>query len=288
MGRIKDIFDGLASFGKVLLLSHLPSAGGKVKTEPIIILGNGPSLKNVVTDKLEILTKSTTLAVNYAANTDAFSKIRPSYYVLTDPNFFNLDAEGKSSNPNVDSLWEALSKLEWDMTLFLPFKKKYPAFIKKNGRLKIKKYNMTPGEGIKRPVHWLYRHGWAMPRPRNVLIASIMIALREGFREIYIVGADHNWTQDLWVDEKNRLITVQKHFYKDNEKEQKFADSVYSKLRLHDVLGSLAIAFRSYHQIANFADEIGATIINSTPGSFVDAFPRGPLPGVTETENEES
>ena len=116
-----------------------------------------------------------------------------------------------------------------------------------------------------------------MPRPRNVLIASIMVALREGYRDIAVVGADHTWSRDLWVDDRNRVISVQKHFYKDNEKEFERVAQEYAGYHLHDILNSLTIAFRSYHQIADYADKIGARIVNCTPGSFIDAFPRGEL-----------
>ncbi len=104
-----------------------------------------------------------------------------------------------------------------------------------------------------------------------------MIALREGYRDIYIVGADHTWSRDLWVDDKNRVISVQKHFYKDNEKEFERVAQEYAGYHLHDIMNSLTIAFRSYHQIKAYADKIEAKITNCTPGSFIDAFPRSSL-----------
>ena len=51
----------------------------------------------------------------------------------------------------------------------------------------------------------------------------------------------------------------------------------YAGYHLHDILNSLTIAFRSYHQIAGYAAKIGAKITNCTPGSFIDAFPRSSL-----------
>ena len=116
-----------------------------------------------------------------------------------------------------------------------------------------------------------------MPRPRNVLIASIMVALREGYRRIDLVGADHTWSRDIWVDDRNRVISVQKHFYEDNAKEFERVAQEYAGYHLHDILNSLTIAFRSYHQIAAYAASIGADIRNCTPGSFIDAFPRHEL-----------
>lgn len=274
---IKKIFDSIATFGKVLLLSKRPSASGKVKDESLIIMGNGPSLRATINEFGDLLKASRTLAVNFAANSQEFAELRPSIYVLADPHFFKVGEKGKSSDPNVERLWDNISAVSWPLVLYVPCKCKLRGSIEKNGNITVKRYNLTPGEGLKFIVHWFYRKGLAMPRPRNVLIASIMVALREGYRGIYIVGADHTWSRDLWVDDRNRVISVQKHFYKDNDKEFERVANEYAGYHLHDILNSLTIAFRSYHQIADYARKIGATITNCTPGSFIDAFPRGDL-----------
>lgn len=271
---IKDIFDSIASFGKVLLLSKTPSKAGDTKSEPLIIMGNGPSLRETIANHGDILAVNRTLAVNFAANADTYRTLKPSIYVLADPHFFKIGADGVSSDPNVAKLWKNISETDWKMTVYVPCKVKIPDSIAKNSFITIKRFNMTPGEGLQAPVHWLYRKGLAMPRPRNVLIASIMIALREGYRDIRLVGADHTWSRDLWVDDKNRVISVQKHFYQDNAKEHERVAQEYAGYHLHDILNSLTIAFRSYHQIAAYAATIGAKITNCTPGSFIDAFPR--------------
>lgn len=277
MGKIKEIFDGVATVGKVMLLSRRPSPAGKPKDERLIIMGNGPSLRETIADHLEILKMSNTLAVNFAANADTYRDLKPDLYVLADPHFFRIGADGKSTDPNVVRLWDNIAATDWQMTLYVPCKAKLPEAIRKNNNITVKTYNLTPGEGLRGPVHWLYRQGLAMPRPRNVLIASIMVALREGYRDIVIVGADHTWSRDLWVDDKNRVISVQKHFYKDNDKEFERVAQEYAGYHLHDILNSLTIAFRSYHQIAGYAAKIGAKITNCTPGSFIDAFPRSDL-----------
>ena len=278
MGKIKEIIDGMASMGKAMLLSRRPSPAGSPKKERLIIMGNGPSLRDTIANHYEILKKADTLAVNFAANADSYRDLRPNLYVLADPHFFRTDAaDGKSSDPNVVRLWDNISSTGWKMILYVPCKAKLPEAIAKNGNIAVRRYNLTPGEGLRGPVHWLYRHGLAMPRPRNVLIASIMVALREGYRDISIVGADHTWSRDLWVDDRNRVISVQKHFYKDNEKELDRVAQEYAGYHLHDILNSLTIAFRSYHRIAAYAETLRAKIYNCTPGSFIDAFPRAEL-----------
>lgn len=275
--KIIDLADTFASLAKVIIKSRRPSPAGKPHGERLIVMGNGPSLRDTMHEYGDLLKHSATLAVNFAANTSEFSEIRPAIYVVADPHFFNVEADGKSKDANVVRLWENMMEVAWPMTLYVPVNVKIPVSIEKNKHISVRKFNMTPGEGLKSFTHWLYRKGLAMPRPRNVLIASLMVALREGYRDIAIVGADHTWSRDLKVDEANHVVSVQKHFYEDSKKEEERVYQEYKGYHLHDILDSLRIAFRSYHQIAAYASRIGACIVNCTPGSFIDAFPRGKL-----------
>lgn len=258
----------LLTLAKVLLRSRRPAPKGSPKDTPIVILANGPSLRTTLDNDLPALQRLPLLAVNFAANTPEFFSLRPSYYVLADPHFFRMDGK----DPNVDRLWQNIRNADWEMTLFVPARGGRVGELPSN--ITVKRFNMTPADDASAGNRWLFRAGLAMPRPRNVLIPAIMLALREGYREIYLTGADHTWTRTLWVDDENRVVSVQPHFYKDGEKELKRVKSDYEGLHIHDVLGSMAIAFRSYHILRRYAATLGARILNATPGSFIDAFPR--------------
>ena len=116
-----------------------------------------------------------------------------------------------------------------------------------------------------------------MPRPRNVLIPAIMLAIATGYTDISIVGADHSWMTSLSVTDENEVVSIQPHFYADSDHEQARVRHEYRGYRLHQIVESFAIAFRSYHHIADYAASRGVKIYNATPGSFLDAFPRRPL-----------
>lgn len=269
-----------ASIAKCLLLSRPPSPGGhRPDSDTLIIMANGPSLRHTLERERKSLESYDLMAVNFAANTPDFFELEPKYYVLADPHFFT----GADRDTNVARLWKSLGKVDWDMTLFVPcprrksFMASYSESMTRAG-VKVKWFNLTPGEGLPVINRFLYRTGLAMPRPRNVLIASIMLGLREGYRKIFIVGADHTWSQSLWVDEQNRVVSVQPHFYKDRPDELDRVAAEYAGYHLHHILNSLTIAFRSYFDIADYARSIGAVIVNATPGSMIDAFPRGALP----------
>lgn len=268
---MKNLVSSVLSLGKVLLKSR---ASGKSslpgKGKALIIMGNGPSLRETLANDFTSLASHDTTAVNFAANTPDFFRVRPRHYVLADPLFFH----GADKDPNVAKLWENLRKVDWQMTLHLPVGNR-PQI---SPRITLQHFNMTPGEGYDFVCHPLFSKAMAMPRPRNVLIPAIMEGIRDGYGSIYITGADHTWPHSLYVDDLNRVVSVQPHFYEDDKKELDRVAREYAGLHIHDVLGSMVVAFRSYHQIAEYAKKKGVTIINSTPGSLIDAFERRPLP----------
>ncbi|MDE6009666.1 MAG: hypothetical protein K2G90_10715 [Muribaculaceae bacterium] len=269
---LSQFTNSVASLVKVMLLSKgiTPKAAPR-KGEAIVIMGNGPSLRKTLDKERDWLLGNEVMAVNFFANTPDFPRLRPRYYVLADGVFFS-----EMSHPNVRKLWEEIGKVSWRMTIFVPARLTHLAkpLVMNNDNITLSTFNLTPVEGYDGLTRALYNAGLGMPRPRNVMIPAIMSAIREGFTKIYLCGADHTWTQTLSVDDENFVVSVQPHFYEDNDKERDRIREAYKGLKLHDVLGSMTVAFRSYWQIRRYADSIGVEIINATPGSMIDAFPR--------------
>ena len=267
-----DLGQSFASLAKIALMSKGIHKAKKTDiNKEIVILGNGPSLNTTISEHRNFLMNRDRLAVNFAANSPIFFELMPTSYVLADPHFFN----GYDSDSNVRKLWEHISQINWDIQLFIPTK--YHSWVssqKLPKNLAIKSYNLTPIEGFKWMRTFMYNLGLGMPRPRNVLIPSIMLAIWSGYENIYIAGADHSWTQTLWVDNQNRVVSIQPHFYEDNEEEKKRVATEYYNYPLHQILKSLYIAFRSYFDIAHYAKTRQVKIFNITPESFIDAFPK--------------
>ena len=260
----------LASFIKIPIMSRRPSPKSRDRKDTIIIMGNGPSLRDAMEQDRDVLMAYPRLAVSLSALTPDFRDLRPDYYILADIAFFLKEKTGK-----VPQLWEALRSVDWQMTLFLPATaRKMPEVKSLPANITLKFYNRTPAEGFRCVMHPLYDSGLAMPRPRNVLIPSIISSMREGFRKIVLIGADHNWSKTLWVTERNRVVSVQPHFYKDDDAELRRAEEIFKNVHIHDVYENYAIAFRSYFNVKAYADRRGVEILNATPGSFIDAFPR--------------
>ncbi len=257
---------------KIALLSRPVPSSRRCHGGSIIVMGNGPSLNDTIAAHLPLLKAATTMAVNFAALAPVFFDIKPRYYVMADPHFFSQGGDGG----NLDLLREALRKVDWEMELFVPAK-----FRRKAARLypslKITPFNAVGLEGYRSFTSMAYRLGMGMPRPRNVLIPAIMLAIATGYTDISIVGADHSWMTSLSVTDENEVVSIQPHFYADSDHEQARVRHEYRGYRLHQIVESFAIAFRSYHHIADYAASRGVKIYNATPGSFIDAFPRRPL-----------
>lgn len=240
--------------------------------DSIIIMGNGPSLNDAIVNSFDKLTTIPTLAVNFAANAPQFTQLRPRYYVLADPHFFVA-----TDDVNVKKLMNNISSIDWKMTLFVPFEAKKRGFAINNENIKVEYFNFIAVEGFEWIENWAYASGRGMPRPRNVLIPSIMIAMKLGYGNIYVIGADHSWTKTLSVNERNEVVSIQPHFYKEDEQEQKRIKVDYLKYPLHQIIYSFYVAFKAYHKIQHYALHRGVKVYNSTPESFIDAFPRKPL-----------
>lgn len=263
----------LKSLVKIALQSRRPTVGRVAAPgESLIVMGNGPSLNDTMRDCAASLKANRLMAVNFAANAPQFYELRPDFYVIVDPVFFrDID------NANVGKLWENLStRVDWPMKLLVPAKAKVPVGLPEN--IAVERFNPVGVEGFQWVEHAAYRAGLGMPRPRNVLIPAIMAGMMLGFKNIYVVGADHSWSKTLSVTEDNTVVSIQPHFYADNSAEHERVASVYKNIRLHEIMYSFYVAFRSYFTLESYAKSRGVNIYNSTPGSFIDAFERRPLP----------
>jgi hypothetical protein len=276
--KISTFFDSmgesLKSIVKIIALSRRVSiTKAENPDEPIIIMGNGPSFNDTLENNLDSLLKYPTMAVNFAANTPPFRQLKPRYYTLADPHFFD--------NPDdqfVSQLIGNICAVDWKMTLFVPSLAKVTDNILQNKNVTVERFNANGVEGWEWLENWAYAHGAGMPRPRNVLIPSIMMSLSMGYKNIYLTGADHSWTKSLSVNENNEVVSIQTHFYKDDDKERERSKTFFLNFKLYEVFECYYVAFKNYFKIERFARRIGANVYNATPGSFIDAFKRQQLP----------
>lgn len=265
----------LLSLVKIPLMSRgrSPLPRDLSNADELVILANGPSLNKTVETQKEFLDSRTLMAVNFCATSSIYTELRPEIYLIADPLFWIVDEK-------MNRLFGALAqKTTWPIHFFIPYKaNKKPQWkniLKDNGNIKIHYYNTTPIEGFDRFTDMVYKSGLGMPRPHNVLIPAIAVALRMSFKKIYLAGADHSWLPEIVVTDNNEVLMNQKHFYDHNTSSaQKVSKEDLSSSNLHTILYHMHVAFKSYFVLQRYALKMGKEVINITPGSFIDAFPR--------------
>ncbi len=272
---LETLWQTFLSVVKILLQSKwntsLPTQFSN--NEELVILANGPSLNSTVQNSNDFICDKTLLAVNFAVTSPMFEQLKPELYLIADPLFWIVPEKR-------EQLFGTLAeKTTWEMTLFVPCRalkdKMWQPLIVKNQNIKLCIYNTTPIEGFKFFCNFIFKRGYGVPRPHNVLIPSIAIGLRLPFKRIYLAGADHSWLPEVTVTDDNVVLMHQKHFYDQNKsKSETVKQENLKSARLHTILYHMYVAFKSYFVLKDFADTQDKEVINITPNSFIDAFKR--------------
>lgn len=281
------LFDSAKSIAKIALQSRRPSIlkDRRRRERPLLVMGNGPSLAEMAATQGEAWRGMDKIAVNFAASAPQYAELKPEYYILADPLLFT---EGKIES--VDAFWTDILRTSWPMTLLVPARQAGAAKrrVASNACISVRTYNPVGVGGWQWLQRLAYDKALGMPRPRNVLIPAIMAGIALGYKQIYLAGADHSWLKNISVNADNQVVSVFEHFYKESDHEARRVEQLATKSRLHEFLQSLAVAFGSYHDIARYAAGAGVEIVNATPGSYIDAFPRAPrLPLPPQSKNRD-
>lgn len=245
------------------------------------ILGNGPSLKNDLDNNLEFFLDKKIFVVNNFATSNYYNIIKPKYYVFADPAYWSA-IENSTVVKNCRRTLEIIrDNTIWEMIVFVPPNALNNSILKdilkENKYIKIVDFNTTTisMKGFNNVNYFLFEKNLAAPPIQNVLISSIFISINMGFSEINILGSDHSWTKELFVNDKNQVCTVDHHFYDNNKVNYniftRIDGSVY---KMHEILRDYALMFEGYHKLREYGDYLKVRINNATENSFIDAFER--------------
>lgn len=212
--------------------------------ESCVVIGNGPSLKPEDLTKLKEL-NIVTFAANRIYKMFEQTKWRPTYYVCTD---------------------HVLIRDFLDEVNKIPAKRKFTS-LHNHFNCNITLNNCTY-------FNYLYRNindfefsldgTKAMYWVGTVTDCMIQIAIHMGFRNIYLIGVDHNFNR--YIDENGNEIvdeTVKNYFC------EKYDDDIIDEV--HRDLGQ---STRGYRKISKFAKENGINIFNATRGGKLEEFKR--------------
>lgn len=240
------------------------------------VLGNGPSLNEVLTNhKLRReLESGDVIVTNRFAVSNEFYSLKPRYYILLDPLFF--DEVNIQNDQSIQEMYDAFNRVEWPMILFLPNGAKLNVVYSflHNCSIEIRLFNGTTIIGPEKFQNFLFRKGLGLPNSRNIILPAILIMINAGYRNIYLYGAEFSWTKNLDVNPKNNRVFINnQHFYKTDDVMYEDPAYTYDKGYYRWTLESIADMLRGTESLAKYAESMGANVVNRTKASFIDAFP---------------
>lgn len=250
----------------------------------LFVLVNGPSLNQQLENNLESLKKEEVVCVNHMANSKYYCALKPRYYVMIYPGFYLDDYKVEGNVLEEMTLENIVNLTIWDMYLIVPmFARNSVGFRKKieqNQNIKLCYINCFDFKGFSFLKKYFRERQLAAFICYNVLSASLCSAIYFGFKQVYILGADHNYHQTLRVNDDNYVVRLDPHFYDTKDASDavivlRHADG--RKMTMYEQLQSLAKAFGEYEEIEQYAKTQNVSIYNLTPDSSLDVFKRKKL-----------
>ena len=232
---------------KVLLNRH---AG-----ERCFVLATGPSIKN---QDLKPLEGENCIAVSNFYVHPAFAVVKPRYYCVV-----------SYHPPITEEAWQGwlaeMAAGTGDAVMFFSLA----------DRERVQRNGLFAG----RKIHYLKFGGsWDMliargvnitrsvPSAQSVTIMALMIAIYTGFRQIYLLGCDHDWI--LHLNESS-------HFYKENQ--HALSRKGYNEwfgADLESYCQDYIRLWQQYKALQRITNDQSIQIYNATAGGLLDVFPR--------------
>lgn len=257
--------------------NNYPDCHGKT----LHILGNGPSLGSDIDQIFKRRNDAAVMVVNSFATCDLYKQIKPEFYVIVDPSFFEVTNQQRIKELQIKTSNALNTETHWPLKLFVPFNAKRSDFLKNiklsNSNIQVVFFKNIPVIGGSDSLNnMLFQFKLANPLFQNVLIAAIFFGVKMKHSRIIIWGSDHSWHEDYILGKDNHIYTPDKHFYNSGETTTSFmhCKSDGTPLKVHEEFFILSRAFRIYHSLKLFADSNNCRIINLSSKTWIDAFDR--------------
>jgi hypothetical protein len=251
------------------------------RNRQLIILGNGPSIKDAYPRLLE-LKKTTTndfFLVNLAPIDKLFFELKPKYYCMVD-----LVAQNKKNviYARAKNCFDIINKkVDWKMNFYThsanaPLKYLYPKLFSTNPCVEYNFFDAKWYEGTEEQRFEAYKNGLAWVQARNILNHAIFIGINLGHSKILLYGADYSLF-NIHIDKNNIVYSKCAYFY-DNPAaitfKPEFNGWTGEPLRMSGLLESHADIFKCHDILAEYAKWMGIKIINCTKDSLIDSYER--------------
>lgn len=233
----------------------------------VLIMGNGPSLKNTDIDKILECDPYVCCVNFFPAKDERFMKIKPQFLCLFDPIFFK---DAPASEEKKKELFDVLEKVDWPLKIVctqgheLPVKNSYISYAHIAG------YPFV-GNGLERMRHFLYRKNLTNAGLQNVMIGAGYYFISKKVKEIYLTGLDMSEFKMLYVGEDNEVYLATQHHY-GSEKIKHSDLGIIKKGEFYKLLGCYVTMFEQFYGLEKYARAQGVKVYNLSPESYVDVF----------------
>lgn len=229
-------------------LPALTPFAGRHRGARCFILGGGPSLKNIDPAPLR---NEVTFAVNGIFLIYDWLGFEPTYYVVEDFLVF-------------EDRWQDILARVQASTCFFPVQFRQPPFDRPSHHYFRAIYDFDPRAGFPRFSTNAARLLWI---GGTVTYICLQLAFYMGFREIYLLGLDHNYQRPAHVAAEGEVWTSHgadpNHFHPD------YFGPGY---RWHDPrVGRMEAAYRKARGVC---DQHGVRVANATVGGHLEVFER--------------
>ena len=277
---LKNCFDTALSLIRILLYSKpgvkCDSLSGFTGTA--FVLGNGPSLKELIETNEELLAAQTLIVVNDFFLSEKYNSVKPAVYVIADPLYWEQQVPDSMLDLRHRMLEKLLNQTDWDMLFFVPVDAYKSGVFQNafmtNSHIKIKPFNSVPFKGPERLRFFFYDRLLSRPFSNNVIGSALYITLQMKVNEIFLFGVEHNWSPNLYVDDQNRTCMRTDHFFSKEQQGKIWLKSSGLPYTIDEALSDVSGMLGGYRELNRYALHKGVRIYNSTPGSFIDVFER--------------
>jgi hypothetical protein len=245
----------------------------------IMLLANGPSLKNDISSVIKESSVSEVYVLNYFAVTEYFDEIKPENYVLTDRMFWNENANDDIKKDN-EELFLLLNKVDWKMNIICPDSgyKSISDRLAQNIYIKVLKVHSVNIEFKNEKINlFALNKNIITPHFINGLVMVLWHAMHQKKQDIEIYGADFSLFKEYYIDQKtNELFNTASHFYKNTEA-QNNASYKYPnepKKMMHTRIYQQWSSFYQMYLLSKLAKIRNIKVTNFSSNSFLDCFER--------------
>lgn len=218
--------------------------------ERCFILGTGPSLNTLTENHVDKLKSEVVFGVNSLYKSEIGAALKPSYYMLLDSFYWEIE--------------------KWN-NVYLEVANQYandpPIFITGTGAQRF-----VDNLGLPKRSIYLYFKKYPTKEmsvditqnlyaTMNCVSTSILVAIYMGFKKVYLLGCDYNAFCNAGAG----------HCYDDKDE---LKDNPYN---LAFYLKFYWITTEFHYLVAKLAIKLGVEVVNLTPGSLLDAYPKIPV-----------